>query len=212
MASLQNKDNDMVLHISKMESRLKNLKGRPTWSPGLLSPLVLCICCSLCLECSSPRSLQGSGPQSFRPLPKCHLFGEVFFQHPTQNSTPRPHHRHSQLLYLLCSSLWCLPPLSHYILIVLFVISVLLLHTKFYENRNLSVLFMLYQFSSVAQLCPTLCDPMNRSTPGLPVHHQLPEFTQSHVHQVGDAIQPSHPMSSPSPPAFNLFQHQGPFQ
>ena len=64
------------------------------------------------------------------------------------------------------------------------------------------------QFSSVAQLCPTLCDPMNRSTPGLPVHHQLPEFTQSHVHQVGDAIQPSHPMSSPSPPAFNLSQHQ----
>ena len=57
------------------------------------------------------------------------------------------------------------------------------------------------QFSSVAQLCPTLCDPMNRSTPGLPVHHQLPEFTQIHVHQVGDAIQPSHPLSSPSPPA-----------
>ena len=58
----------------------------------------------------------------------------------------------------------------------------------------------LYQFSSVAQLCPTLCDPMNPSTPGLPVHHQLPEFTQTHVHRVGDAIQPSHPLSSPSPP------------
>ena len=57
------------------------------------------------------------------------------------------------------------------------------------------------QFSSVAQLCPTLCDPMNRSTPGLPVHHQLPEFTQTLVHRVGDAIQPSHPLSSPSPPA-----------
>ena len=54
------------------------------------------------------------------------------------------------------------------------------------------------QFSSVAQLCLTLCDPMNRSTPGLPVHHQLPEFTQTHVHQVGDAIQPSHPLSSSS--------------
>ena len=54
------------------------------------------------------------------------------------------------------------------------------------------------QFSSVAQSCPTLCDPMNRSTPGLPVHHQLPEFTQIHVHRVGDAIQPSHPLSSPS--------------
>ena len=55
-------------------------------------------------------------------------------------------------------------------------------------------------FSSVAQLCPTLCDPMNCSTPGLPVHHQLLEFTQTHVHRVGDSIQPSHPLSSPSPP------------
>ena len=63
------------------------------------------------------------------------------------------------------------------------------------------------QFSSVAQSCPTLCDPMNCSTPGLPVHHQLPEFTQTHVHQVRDAIQPSHPLSSPSPPAPNPSQH-----
>ena len=66
--------------------------------------------------------------------------------------------------------------------------------------------------SSVAQLCPTLCDPMNHSTPGLPVHHQLPEFTQTHAHRVGDAIQPSHPLSSPSPPALNPSQHQGLFQ
>ena len=68
------------------------------------------------------------------------------------------------------------------------------------------------QFSSVAQSCPTLCDPMNRSTPGLPVHHQLPESTHTHVHQVGDAIQPSHPLSSPSPPTPNPSQHQGLFQ
>ena len=68
------------------------------------------------------------------------------------------------------------------------------------------------QFSSVAQSCPTLCDPMNQSTPGLPVHHQLPEFTQTHVHWVSDAIQPSHPLSSPSPPALNLSQHQGLFK
>ena len=68
------------------------------------------------------------------------------------------------------------------------------------------------QFSSVAQLCPTLCDPMNLSMPGLPVHHQLPEFSQIHVHWVGDAIQPSHPLSSPSPPAPNPSQHQGLFQ
>ena len=63
-----------------------------------------------------------------------------------------------------------------------------------------------------AQACPTLCDPMNHSTPGFPVHHQLPEFTQTHVHRVGDAIQPSHPLSSPSPPAPNPSQHQGLFQ
>ena len=68
------------------------------------------------------------------------------------------------------------------------------------------------QFTSVAQSCPTLCDPMNQSTPGLPVHHQLPEFTQTHVHRVGDGIQPSHPLSSPSPPAPNPSQHQSLFQ
>jgi len=68
------------------------------------------------------------------------------------------------------------------------------------------------QFSSVAQSCPTLCDPMNHSTPGLPVHHQLLEYTQTHVHRVSDAIQPSHPLSYPSPLAFNLSQHQGLFK
>ena len=68
------------------------------------------------------------------------------------------------------------------------------------------------QFSSVAHWCPTLCDPMNRSPPGLPVHHQLPEFTETHVHRVSDAIQPSHPLSSPSPPAPNSSQHQSLFQ
>ena len=66
-------------------------------------------------------------------------------------------------------------------------------------------------FSSVAQSCPTLCVPMNRSTPGLPVHHQLPEFTQTLIHRVGDAIQPSHPLSSASPPALNPSQHNSLF-
>ena len=69
-----------------------------------------------------------------------------------------------------------------------------------------------HQFSSVAQSCPTLCNPMNHSTPGLPVHHQLPEFTQTHVLRVGDAIQPSHSLLSPFPPAPNPYQHQGLFQ
>ena len=70
-----------------------------------------------------------------------------------------------------------------------------------------------YLFSSVQSLSsPTLCNPMNRSMPGLPVHHQLPEFTQTHVHRVSDAIQPSHPLSFPSPPAPNPSQHQSLFQ
>ena len=68
---------------------------------------------------------------------------------------------------------------------------------------------MVTPFSSVAELYPTLCNPMNCSTPGLPVHHQFPEITQTHVHRVGDAIQPSHPLLPPSPPAPNPSQHQG---
>ena len=74
-------------------------------------------------------------------------------------------------------------------------------------QKNISV-----QFSSVSQWCPTLYEPMDCSMPGLPVHHQLQDFTPTHVHWVSDAIQPSHPPSSPSPPAFNLSQHQGLFQ
>ena len=74
------------------------------------------------------------------------------------------------------------------------------------------VVIQLLQFSSVAQSCLTLCDPMNRSMPGLPVHHQLPEFTQTQVHRVSDAIQPSHPLASPSPSAPNPSQHQSLFQ
>ena len=74
------------------------------------------------------------------------------------------------------------------------------------------LLFVSIQFSSVAQLCPAICNPMDCSTPGLPGHHQLLEFIQTHVHWVGDAIQPSHPLSFPSPPIFNLSQHQGLFK
>ena len=84
-----------------------------------------------------------------------------------------------------------------------------------YDNNLTAARLLVFssvQFSSVAQSCPTLCDPMDRSTPGLPVHHQLPELAQTHVHQVSDAIQPSHPLSSPSLPAFNLSQHQGLFK
>ena len=79
-----------------------------------------------------------------------------------------------------------------------------------YNNQKYWLLNI--QFSSVTQSCPNLCDPMNRSMPGLPVHHQLPEFTQIHVYRVSDATQPSDPLLSPSPPAFCLSQHPGLFQ
>ena len=82
----------------------------------------------------------------------------------------------------------------------------------FPSKRNTYPFTMSVQFSSVAQSCPTLCDPMNRSMPGLPVHHYLLEFTQTHVHRAHDAIQPSHPLSFPSPPAPNPSQHQSLFQ
>ena len=85
--------------------------------------------------------------------------------------------------------------------------------SSYYLPSNPSFFFLKLSFSSVQSLsCVRLCDPMNHSTPGLPVHHQLPEFTQTHVHRVGDAIQPSHPLSSPSPSAPNPSQHQGLFQ
>ena len=78
----------------------------------------------------------------------------------------------------------------------------------FFDFEEESKEFLSVQFSSVAQSCPTLCEPMDCSTPGFLVHHQLPELAQTHVHQVSDAIQPSRPLSSPSP-AFNLSQNQG---
>ena len=83
---------------------------------------------------------------------------------------------------------------------------------KHMKRYSTSLIISSVQFSSVAQSCQTLCDPMNHSMPGLPVHHQLPEFTQTHIHRVSDAIQPSHPLSSPSPPAPNSSQHQSLFQ
>ena len=82
---------------------------------------------------------------------------------------------------------------------------------KFFTT-SASWMLPLVQFGSVTQLCPAFCDPMDCSMPGLPVHHHLPGFTQTHVHRVNDVIQLSHPLSSPSPPAFSLSQHQGLFK
>ena len=81
---------------------------------------------------------------------------------------------------------------------------------NFVSQSPLNLMYL--QFSSVAQSLPTLCDPMDCSMPGIPVHHQLPKLAQTHVHRVSDAIQPSHPLLSPSPPAFNLSKHQGLFR
>ena len=91
-------------------------------------------------------------------------------------------------------------------------VSQLTLNTAVWPSGIFSIDSPSVQFSSVPQSCPTLCDPMNRSTPGLPVHSQIPESTQTHVHRVGDAIQPSHPLSFPSPPVPYPSRHQGLFQ
>ena len=107
-------------------------------------------------------------------------------------------------------------PSNPFFISVTVVWSLAFLFASFIRLPSLCYIICLFScvvpFSSVTQSCLTLCDPMNRSMPGLPVHHQLPEFTQTHVHRVGDAIQPSHSLSSPSPPALNLSQHQGLFQ
>ena len=92
------------------------------------------------------------------------------------------------------------------------MVIVIIIMQSFYIQIIYFLIWLSVQFSSVTQSRPTLCNPVNRSMPGLPVHHQLPEFTQTHVHGVSDAIQPSHPLSSPSSPAPNPSQHQSPFQ
>ena len=127
--------------------------------------------------------------------------------------TIRQHLGRKELFFPLVQSLYIqifplfplfLPPINYttFIQLLMFLFSCLFF-ASFISGQSVS---------SVPQLCPTLCDPMDRSTPGLPVHHQLLEFTQTHVHHIGDAIQPSHPLLSPSPPTFNLSQHQGLFQ
>ena len=102
-----------------------------------------------------------------------------------------------------------LPLLLHHDWLTLFMgVYFVVLYYNTFLNEYILHIASSVKFSSVAQSCLILCDPMNLSTPGLPVHHQLPESTQTHVHRVGDAIQPSHPLSSLSPPAFSLSQYQ----
>ena len=124
-----------------------------------------------------------------------------------QNTESFAHHNY----FAFC--LFCLEDLLH---IILFFVSSTnsnsLFKTQLLWSLNQTFTICSVQFNSVAQSCPTLCNPMNHSMPGLPIHHQLPESTQTHVHRVGDAIQPSHPQSSPSLPAPYPSRHQGLFQ
>ena len=117
----------------------------------------------------------------------------------------------NQLLALLIPAMVSFVSFA-FISVLIFKISFLLLTLGFFISSFSSCFRCSVQFSSVTQLCPTLCDPMNYSTPGLPIHHHLPEFTHTHDQGVSDAIQPSHPLSSPSPPAPNPSQHQSLFQ
>ena len=146
-----------------------------------------------------PHELQHASPPCPSPSPRvcpglCSLY---WWCRPAISSSDCQSISYSDILFSFCS--WSFPASGTFSMSRLF--------TSDDRNTMLSV-----QFSSVAQSCPTLCNPMNCSTPGLPAHHQLPEFTQTHVHQVSDAIHPSHLLSSASPPALHLSQHQGLFQ
>ena len=120
----------------------------------------------------------------------------------------------------LCDPMGCSLPSSsvHGIFQAIALEWIAISFSKYIPKKYIHLLYLtiniikIVQLSSVTQLCPTLCDPVYCSMPGFPVHHPLPEFAQTNVHRVSDAIKPSHPLSSPSPPAFNLSQHQGLFQ
>ena len=118
------------------------------------------------------------------------------------------HHQLPELTQTHVYSQWCHPTISSAGIPFSFCLQSFPASGSFPKSQ----FFTSVQFSAVTQSCLTLCDPMDCNTPDFTVNDQLPEFTQTHVHWVGDAIQPSHPLSSPSPPAFNLSQHQGLFQ
>ena len=130
----------------------------------------------------------------------------MLFSLPNPNTTQGPESYRGESS-AQSTSLWCLHETYVFGVLSGIWLKVEVLSLYYWKTSILSIRLSV-QFSSVAQSCPTLCDPMNRSTPGLPVHHQLPESTQTHVYWVGDAIRLSRPLSSPSSPARNLSQQQ----
>ena len=162
------------------------------------------------MDCETPLSMGFSRQEYWRGLP-----------FPPPGVLSNPGTTSATFLFETIRRSFSLPPLTFFfflrklchivaiILVVWVVVSGIHVYLYFYD---LSLYLFRAQFSSVAQSCLTLCDPMNHSMPGLPVHHQLWKFTQTHIHRVGDAIQPSHPLSSPSPSAPNPSQDQGLFQ
>ena len=147
-----------------------------------------CCCCCCCCYCCYVDSVVSDSVRPHRRQP---------------TRLPRPWDSPGKNTGVGCHCLLC--PQDEYTKINAFI------WTANNQSKNMNYL-LIVRFSSVTQSCPTLCDPMNRSMPGLPAHHQLPGFTQTHVHCVSDAIQPSHPLSFPSPPALNPSQHQSLFQ
>ena len=138
---------------------------------------------------------------------------------PSRNSSSGPSHNHKSVWVcfcfvhkLICISFFLDCTYKRCLMIFLLLWLTLLNMALSGLKGSFDCSFWTDHIRSVTQSCPTLCDPMNCSTPGLPVHHKLPEFTETHVHRVSNAIQPSHPLSSPSPPAPNPSKHQSLFQ
>ena len=154
-----------------------------------------------CLTCRVPLGQHGA-LKSWKLLSPSHT-GEKSLA--SLAASPLPSPPLFQVSNINCGTAWAGSPWKNF-----YTAAFLHLLIKLFMPEH--KMWIVIQFSSVAQSCLTLCDPMNRSAPGLPVHHQLLEFTQTHVHWVSDAIQPSHPLSSPSPPALSLSQHQGLFK
>ena len=191
-----------------------NLVVEPRQELPVLSVLCLVtqVCSTLCdpMDCSPPdSSVHGDFPCKDTRVGFHALLQEIF---PTQGSNPGLLHCRWILYHLSHQGSTVLSTTLFFLIEVQLIYNVILTCVQHSDLSIYILFFKLFSLISSAQSCPTLCNPMNRSTPGLPVHHQLLEFTQTHVHRVSDAIQPSHPPSFPSPPAPNPSQHQGLFQ